>query len=174
MADFTKEIEMRISQFIAAVSISVVASGPSLADTPVPHQKPGLWESSMTMMGKNFTTESCVTPESEAKMSIFSSQIRKSNCSSNTVTHNMDGSWTSTSTCKFGDKERTSHARVTGDFNSKVTMVLYRDDNNTPETTITMTWNGACKPGMKGGDVVMSNGMKMNVLDGTASGMPSH
>jgi hypothetical protein len=26
---------------------------------------------------------------------------------------------------------------------------------------------------MKGGDVIMSNGMKMNVLDGTMSGMPT-
>ncbi len=39
---------------------------------------------------------------------------------------------------------------------------------------MTMTWMGACKPGMKGGDVVMNNGMKMNVLDGTMSGGPPH
>jgi hypothetical protein len=39
---------------------------------------------------------------------------------------------------------------------------------------MTMTWLGPCKPGMKGGDVIMSNGMKINALDGTASGLPSH
>ena len=128
----------------------------------------------MTMMGKPYTTQSCVTPDSEAKMSVFSSQLRQKNCSVSSVTHGVDGSWTSTSTCKFGQRTRTSHAHVTGDFNSRITMVLTSDGSSTPTTTMTMTWAGACKPGMKGGDVIMSNGMKMNVIDGTMSGMPSH
>jgi hypothetical protein len=37
---------------------------------------------------------------------------------------------------------------------------------------MTATWTGPCKPGMKGGDVIMSNGMKINLLDGTSSGQP--
>jgi hypothetical protein len=166
---------MRRSFAIALAAFAVSAAGLASADTPVPHQKDGLWESAMTMMGKPFTTQSCVTEESQAKMSIFSSQMRQKNCSSSSITHNMDGSWTSASVCKFGPSaSRTTHAHITGDFNSKVTIEISGDGSSTPETTMTMTWVGPCKPGMKGGDVMMSNGMKMNVLDGTMSGMPAH
>lgn len=163
---------MRASKIVVMSSIAAIATGIARADTP-PHQKPGLWASSMIMLGKPITTQSCVSAESEAKMSVFSSQARQKNCSSSSLTHNMDGSWDSTSTCKFGTgAERTTHGHITGDANSKVTMVLTTGGSTTPEMTMTMTWLGACKPGMKGGDVIMSNGMKMNVLDGTMSGMP--
>ena len=166
---------MRVSFSAAVAGIAVIAAGLASADTPVPHQKDGLWESSMTMGGKPFTTQSCVTEESQAKMSVFSSQMRKKNCSSSSITHNMDGSWTSASVCKFGPSaSRTTHARITGDFNSKVTIEVSEEGRSRPETEMTMTWIGPCKPGMKGGDVMMGNGMKMNVLDGTMSGMPAH
>jgi uncharacterized protein DUF3617 len=163
---------MRFLRSAALAGISLIFAGSACADTPVPHQRVGLWESSMMMMGKPFKTQSCVSEESQAKMSVFSSQVRQKNCSSQSVTHNMDGSWSSSSTCKFGATAHTTHAHITGDFNSKITMVLMADGSSTPETTMTMTWMGPCKPGMKGGDVMMSNGMKMNVLDGTMSGMP--
>ena len=158
----------------ALAGLVLTVAGAATADTPVPHQKDGLWESSMMMMGKPFTTQSCVSEESQAKMSVFSSQIRQKNCSSSSITHNMDGSWTSSSTCKFGGASRTTHAHISGDFDSKITMVLMADGRSTPETTMTMTWMGPCKPGMKGGDVMMGNGIKMNVLEGTMSGLPVH
>ena len=166
---------MKPSKFAVLAGVAVIANGIGASDTPVPHEKPGLWASSLMMAGHPFTTQSCVTEASEAKMSVFSSQSRQRNCSSGTVTHNMDGSWSSASTCKFGSgAARTTHAHVTGDFNSKFTIVVTADGSNTPETTMTMTWMGACKPGMQGGDVIMSNGMKMNVLNGTVSGVPAH
>jgi hypothetical protein len=165
---------MRVTEIVAAAGFAIIVHGSASADTPLPHQKPGLWETSMTMVGKPYTTQSCVTPDSEAKMSMFSSQLRQSNCSSSSIAHNIDGSWASTSTCKFGKNVRTSHAHVTGDFNSKLTMVLTKDGSNNPVTTMTLTWIGACKPGMKGGDVIMRNGMKMNALDGTMSGVQPH
>ena len=164
---------MRVSNFVAVAGAVIVAAGVASAETAVPHQKPGLWETSMSMMGHPMTTQSCVTEESQAKMSVFSAQTRQKNCSSSSITHNLDGSWTSTSTCKFGGgAEHTTHAHVTGDFNSKITVVVDSDRAGASDMTMTMVWMGACKPGMKGGDVVMSNGMKMNVIDGTMSGMP--
>ena len=66
------------------------------------------------------------------------------------------------------------HAHISGEMNTKLTLVVTTEGSTRPETMMTMTWLGACKPGMKGGDVVMSNGMKMNVLDGTMSGVPAH
>ncbi len=166
---------MKLSNFTMLAAVAGIASGIAAADTPAPHEKPGLWQTSMMMAGHPYTTQSCVTEASQAKMSVFSSQSRQKNCSSSTVTHNMDGSWSSASTCKFGPgAARTTHAHVTGDMNSKFTVVVTTDGSNAPDTAMTMTWMGACRPGMQGGDVVMSNGMKMNVLTGAVSGVPAH
>ena len=162
---------MRVSSLI--VLAGAVAASSAWAELAVPHQKSGLWETNMSVMGRPMTTQSCVTAESEAKMSVFSSQSRQKNCSSSSVTHNMDGSWSSTSTCTFGPgPARTTHSHISGDFDSKLSIVVTTDGSNTPVTSMTMAWVGACKPGMKGGDVIMGNGMKMNVIDGTMSGMP--
>lgn len=164
---------MRLSKIVAAMGVAAFAQTAALADTPVPHEKPGLWETTMTVAGRPFTSQSCVTLESEAKLSIFSSQLRRSKCSANSIAHNMDGSWISTTTCKDPTGTHTTHAHVSGDFNSRVTMVMTREGSSAPETNLTMTWKGPCKPGMKGGDVIM-NGMKINMLDDTASGTPPH
>jgi hypothetical protein len=164
---------MKILVSVALSSIAVMAPALVSADPAVPHQKVGLWESNMTMMGHPVTTQSCVSEESQAKMSVFSSQMRQKNCTSSSITHNMDGSWSSSSTCTFGGKARTTHAHITGSFDSKITMVLTTEGSDKPDMTMTMAWMGPCKPGMKGGDVWMGNGMKMNVIDGTMSGMPT-
>jgi hypothetical protein len=164
---------MKITLCTAFVAVAVMGAGLATADPTVPHQKVGLWESNMMMMGHPVTTQSCVSEASQAKMSVFSSQMRQKNCSSSSITHNIDGSWSSTSTCTFGGKARTSHAHITGSFDSKITMVLTTEGSGKPDMTMTMAWMGPCKPGMKGGDVWMGNGMKMNVIDGTMSGMPT-
>jgi hypothetical protein len=167
---------MRVSNFAVLAGIVVMAGGGASADTQVPHQKPGLWQSTATMSaGQNMSTQSCIDAASEEKMSAFSSQIRNTRCKSSQVTHNMDGSWSSVSTCEFRPgKITTTRSQVTGDFSSKFTIVVRKDGSSTPDMTMTMTWMGPCKPGMKGGDVVMSNGVKMNVIDGTMSGRPPH
>jgi Protein of unknown function (DUF3617) len=162
---------MKISKFALLASIAVIASGVAAADMVAPHQKDGLWESSMMMDGKPFISRSCVSEESQAKMSVFSAQSRQKNCSSSSATHNMDGSWSSTSTCNFGGHTRTTRVQITGDFNSKLAMVMYSEGSSTPEMNMTMAWKGSCPPGMKGGDVI-ANGMKINVIDGTMSGTP--
>jgi hypothetical protein len=166
---------MRVSNFAALAGIVAFTGGGASADTPVPHQKPGLWQGTTTMSaGQNISSLSCIDAASEEKMSAFSSQLRNKSCKSSQITHNMDGSWTSASTCEFRPgKVTTTHSRVTGDFNSKYTVVVSKEGSDAPDMTMTMTWVGPCKPGMKGGDVE-SNGMKMNVIDGTMSGLPKH
>jgi hypothetical protein len=157
----------------ALAGIAVICSGAASADTPVPQQKLGLWQSTTTTSGQNFSSLSCIDAASQAKMSAFGSNIRQSKCKSSSITHNADGSWTSTSTCEFEPgKVRTTHGMIRGDFNSKLSMTMTLDGQTKPEMAITMTYVGACKPGMKGGDVIMANGMKMNMIDGTMSGVP--
>jgi hypothetical protein len=80
------------------------------------------------------------------------------------------------SVCQFGEMTTTSHATVTGDFNSAYTVEV----NSTRQggrpipgvapggetrMTIAAKWLGPCTAGQKPGDVMMGSGMKMNVLD---------
>lgn len=157
---------MRFSIFAISACIAVAAATAALADTPLPHQKLGLWQTSMKMVGQDISSQSCVDAASEAQMSAFSAQLRSKKCKSSQITHNMDGSWTSISTCEFTPgQSHTTRTTVTGDFNSKYTAVMHSDRPGAKDTTMTSTWLGPCKPGMRGGDVIMSNGMKMNMMD---------
>ena len=161
---------------IACVAVcgSLLAAGAAMADTPLPHQKVGLWQQIYSTNGNNISDQVCLDAASEAKLSSFSSQLPNNICQSRHVTRNRDGSWSIVSTCtpKPGWKS-TSHVDVTGDFNSKFTAVISSTTTGAPlgvshgthTTTLVSTWLGPCKPGQKGGDVIMSNGMKVNILD---------
>jgi hypothetical protein len=66
----------------------------------------------------------------------------------------------------------TSHAEITGDFNSAYTVKSTSRTEGAPSgvprdttTTIEAKWLGACKADQKPGDIVMPGGMKMNIGD---------
>ena len=91
--------------------------------------------------------------------------MSRKNCQPGQVNHNPDGSWSSITTCELRPGVKTTtRADITGDFNSKFTMVMRSPPDAAPQMTMVMTWIGPCKPGQRGGDVIM-NGKKMNVLD---------
>jgi hypothetical protein len=164
---------MKISRISGLAGIAVSIAGLAAADTPLPHEKVGLWEQSMTMMGHPITSQFCIDAATEAKLSVFAASIsRNTRCQHGPLVHNADGSWTSTSTCEFrpGVKD-INRATISGDFNSKFTETLTSLPSGKVTMNMTSTWVGPCKPGMKGGDTIV-NGMKMNMLDGTSSGTP--
>ena len=66
----------------------------------------------------------------------------------------------------------TSHADITGDFNSAYTVKVtsHREGGPTGAArdsvmTLDAKWLGACKADQKAGDIVMSGGLKMNIKD---------
>ncbi len=88
--------------------------------------------------------------------------------------HNPDGSWSSDSTCSLGGGIKSkAHAVVTGNFNDSITTTIDSTVSGAPAAAlngkhrliVTAKWVGACKAGQKGGDMIMANGMKMNLLD---------
>ena len=89
---------------------------------------------------------------------------------------NSGGTLTIDSVCDFGAGTTTSHAVVTGSFDSAYTMKVASTREGGPAmpgvapgtaTHITIEGKhlGACEAGQKPGNVMMANGMKMNVLD---------
>ncbi len=146
---------------LAALGFGAVEAG---AQAP-PHQRPGLWQTDMVQGGRPMQIKSCVDEASEARTSVFGASIRKTNnCQQQQLSHNPDGSWTSVSTCTIAGHARTSRVDISGDFSSKIKMSMRSPPSAPPEMTMTVTWIGPCGAGMRGGDVIMSNGMKMNVL----------
>jgi hypothetical protein len=150
--------------------LAVLASGTAMAaDPPLPHMKLGLWNESGTTGPMSVKMQFCVDAATESQMSAFSAAARSSrNCEHDPIIHGADGSWTSTNTCDFHGAKRTTRAVITGDFNSRYSMVLSIQPSGKVESTMTAEWAGPCKPGQRGGDVIMSNGMKMNVLGAMA------
>ncbi len=158
---------MKFSSIAGLAGIAILAAGAATAGTQaLPHQKPGLWQSETTVAGQHVSSQSCIDAASEAKMSAIGSQVSRRKCPSQQLTHNPDGSWRNVSTCELRPGVKTTtRTDVTGDYNSKFTMVMRSPPDAAPEMTIVMTWIGPCKPGQRGGDVILSNGTKMNVLN---------
>src|ERR1044071_4770706 len=88
------------------------------------------------------------------------------------------------SVCSMGAGTTTSHGVVAGDFNSAYTVKINSKREGGPpipnmpaETNMNIAakWLGPCKADQKPGDIIMANGMKMNVTDmqkGGAGGPP--
>jgi hypothetical protein len=87
------------------------------------------------------------------------------------------------SVCKFGDATTTSHAVVTGNFDSAYTVDVTSTRPGGPPLaghlpvaatymTIQSTRLGPCAAGQWPVDIIMANGRTMNILDMPKPGMP--
>jgi hypothetical protein len=76
-------------------------------------------------------------------------------------------SFTIDSTCALGGKPATAHAVVTGSFDSAYSMTVTSLSPDIPDGKMTMTmdakWLGPCAADQQPGDVIMSDGRKINV-----------
>jgi hypothetical protein len=89
------------------------------------------------------------------------------------------------SVCTVAGKTLTAHVVITGSFDSGYTMVITSQSDALPAprtTTMSAKWLGPCAADQKPGDMIMPNGMKMNLLDmqksmgqpGAAGAPPPH
>jgi len=165
---------MRHLAVIAAVLLS--AAPASALDLPT--RKAGLWEIKMELQGRSMpvqTMKQCTDAATDKLMTYNFGGSAERDCSKRDI-KNSGGTITIESVCKFGDATSTSHAVVSGDFNSAYTVDVTSTREGgrpIPGTTpgreshmsIAAKWAGPCAAGQKPGDIVMSNGMTMNVLD---------
>ena len=152
---------MKIS--IVATTVLTLLTGVALgAEINLPHHKPGLWQNDIVVAGNHATNQQCFDDASEVKMMAISKQ----HCTEHHVTHNANGSWTTTGVCQFvPGRTQTSRSEISGDFNSKLTIVSQSTASTTAQATMTATWLGPCKPDQRGGDVITSSGAKVNMID---------
>lgn len=170
-------MQKRIFATALAATFLLAAGTAGAADAP--KRKSGLWEITNSMSGQyamTTTMQQCVDQNTDKLMEQSGRKEAEKSCSKNDV--RQDGSKVIVdSVCKFDNTTATTHAEFTGDFGSN-----YRGDIKTTynppmqgmkemQMTIAAKWLGACKPGMKPGDVVMQGmpgmpgGMKFNPAD---------
>ena len=172
---------MRLSFLLAA---AIVAT-PALAQD-MPSRKAGLWEMTMTMEGHGRppqTMQQCIDAATDKSMQDMSAGMRGQTCSKREM-KKVGDTIEFDSVCNIGAGTTTSHGVVSGDFNSAYTVKINSKRTGGPQIpnmpaetnmSIAAKWVGPCKADQKPGDIIMANGMKMNVTDmqrGGAGGPP--
>ena len=150
----------------------VAAASANAEDLPI--RKAGLWEMKIVKTGTglpDMTMQHCTDETTDKQMSTAFSPVAKEACSKRDIAKTATG-YVSDSVCGVGGATVTSHADVTGDFNSAYTVKSTTHSDKGPASvprdvtsTIEAKWLGPCKPDQKPGDIVMPGGFKMNIKD---------
>ncbi len=112
---------MRLALPLTALGLCAATSAAAL---DLPARKAGLWEMTLTFEGRNLpsqVTKSCIDATTDKMMSSFGGGMSQQNCSQQNV--RRDGkALIVDSVCQFGHTKTTSHAVVTGSFDSGYTV----------------------------------------------------
>jgi hypothetical protein len=158
---------------LTAVAAALPLSSAFALDLPA--RKPGLWEITVVLEGGRIPPQAaqhCIDADTDKMMGAMGAQ--SSNCTKQDA-QRVGDTITVDSVCKLGGATVTSHGVITGDFSSGYTVktTSKREGAAMPgmpakgETQMTLQakWLGACKPDQKPGDMILANGMKMNIRD---------
>jgi hypothetical protein len=150
----------------AAVVCLVVAFTMPAAAAEMPSRKAGLWEITTHMPNHPMTMKQCIDAATDQAMQSHASSAG-ANCSKRDVQKSATG-MTIDSVCTIAGKTMNSHIVVSGSFDSNYTMTITSEGGSLPAArTITLDakWLGPCAADQKPGDTIMSNGVKMNIVD---------
>jgi Protein of unknown function (DUF3617) len=163
-------MEERMRLFGAVSMVALFGAIPALA-AEMPSRKAGLWEVKTSFENRNVpaqTIQQCIDASTDQMMQSNAGAFSQSACSKRDVQRSANGI-TIDSTCTIGGKTATSHAVVAGSFDSAYTMTVTSQSEGMPGGKMTMTmaakWLGPCAADQKPGDMIMGNGMKMNILE---------
>ena len=153
----------------AAISIGaafgLLLAGPAAADDAA-SRKPGLWEvkTSIDDRGRAVTVQQCIDAATDQMLQSSAGPFSAPLCAGREVKTSEDGMTIDTQ-CTFNGKPASAHAVITGNFDSAYTMMVTAEGVDLPATKMTMDgkWLGACAPDQKPGDVIMANGVKVNI-----------
>jgi hypothetical protein len=137
----------------------------------LPPRKPGLWQVDMTMPGGPMPPQQmkmCIDKDTDADMQKLGMNASKGTCSTPQIVHNGD-TVTIDSSCKMGTTQASTHAvsRFTGDtaYHTDITTKFDPPMGGLSQQVMAQDakWVGPCPADMQPGDVLMGNGMKMNM-----------
>ena len=149
----------------AVLFLAVAFAMPATA-ADLPSRKAGLWEITTHVANHPVTMKQCIDAATDQAMQSHASSSG-TNCSKRDVQKSATG-MTVDSVCTIAGKTMTSHIVVNGSFDSNYTMAITSEGGVLPAPrTITLEakWLGPCGADQKPGDTIMSNGVKMNIVD---------
>ena len=155
---------------IATGLMWVLVGAMPVSATELPARKPGLWEVK-TSIGNNIAAarsiQQCIDAATDQMLQSNAGPFAAAACPQREVKNTAD-SITIDSTCTLGGKAATAHAVITGSFDSAYTMTVTSQNDELPGGKMTMTmdakWLGPCAADQKPGDLIMGNGVKVNIL----------
>jgi Protein of unknown function (DUF3617) len=137
----------------------------------LPARKPGLWQMETTLPNAKIPKQvirQCVDAATDEMMQSRAQTMGSQRECSKRDVQRAAGSITIDATCTVAGKTGTSHVVITGSFDSGYTMTVTSQSQGAPEArtiTIAAKWIGPCAADQKPGDMIMANGMKMNIID---------
>lgn len=151
-----------------------------------PMRRAGLWTITHMRDGKpsGGAIRLCIDAATDARMGVLTGGVARGVCTDQKSQRNADGSWSFSSTCQLalvGTTQTQGTAR--GDFathyevhsQSDTTNAQIASLNGRHVSDLSATYGGACPADMQPGDVLLSNGMKLNpekMMAGTHTPMP--
>jgi hypothetical protein len=134
------------------------------ADAPA--RKPGLWEvkTSIEGQGRAVTVQQCIDAATDQMLQSSAGPFSAPLCTGREVTKSDTGMTIDTH-CSLNGKPANAHAVVSGSFDSAYTMTVTAEGGVLPPVKMIIDgkWLGACTAGQQPGDVVMANGVKVNI-----------
>lgn len=134
------------------------------ADAPA--RKAGLWEikTSIEGRGRAITVRQCIDAATDQMLQSSTGPFAGSACPRRDV-QKSDSGMTIDSHCTFNDKPASVRAVVSGSFEDAYTMTVTSEGSDLPAAKMTMEgkWIGACAADQRPGDVIMANGVKVNI-----------
>jgi len=156
-----------MKRFGAGFFLALICAAPAVA-SDLPARKAGLWQlSTTTSDGHTVTMKQCVDPQTDQIMQSRFGGVTERNCSKHDVQKSGD-TITIDSVCTIAGRTTQSHAVISGSFESHYMMTITTQIRGlpAPQTVKTVVnWLGPCAAGQRPGDVIMPNGMTMNILD---------
>jgi hypothetical protein len=158
-------------RFFAFISFFVLICTTPIRADELPSRKPGLWEVKTRIDIRNVPTvviQQCIDAATDQMMLSIAGPYSQDICPKRTVQRSAD-SITIDSACTFAGKPATAHAVVTGSFDSGYTMTVTSRSDAEPGNTMTMNIDakrlGPCAADQKPGDMILGNGIKINILN---------
>lgn len=158
-------------RLFGAASMHFLICATVASASELPSRKPGLWEIKTSIEGSGVparVVRQCIDPGTDQMLQSSAGPFNPAACPQRNVQRPAD-TVIIDSSCAVADKAATAHTVVTGSFDSAYTMTVTAQSEVLPGGTMTMTmdgkWIGACAADQKPGDVIMSNGVKINIPD---------
>ncbi len=170
---------MRFTLLIATLAVAF----PAAAALDLPKRKSGLWEMTMTHEGQQAQAgmpggkmQMCIDEKIDDLAQQMGESAAREMCTKAEFRREGDR-YVGNSVCKFNGTTATTRMVLTGRFDAE-----YQADLDTrfeppmngrgqSRMTIKGRWVGPCKQGQRPGDMVMPNGMTINMFD-AQKGMP--